>query len=202
MADFDAFCFPGRYVLKPDFGSGVALFLMHGDLNLFDGLTYGRSEIRAAVAKYMENHPNCEFVVEEYIEQDGTDPRLPFIPLDYKVHCFGGRARIIHVDDKNAISRDALHRRQSWLARDWCHSPAPFRHVVEHPNAPIVAPRCLPEILRLADQVAANLKDYVRVDFYAARTGPILGEITSFTHAGRGFTEYGNLVLGQAWEIF
>lgn len=202
MADFDAFQFPKRYVLKPDFGSGVALFLMHGNLNLFDGFTYSREDIRGKVAQYMEDHAHCEFVVEEYIVQEGASVDLPFLPLDYKVHCFGGKARIIHVDDKNAISRDPLHRRQSWLARDWSHCRAPFRQVVEHPNVPIVAPRCLPEILRLADQIATDLKDYVRVDFYASDTGAVLGEVTSFTHAGLGFTEYGDLILGQAWEIF
>ncbi|GHG11211.1 ATP-grasp fold amidoligase family protein [Paracoccus aerius] len=202
IADFDRFDFPSRYVLKPDFASGVELYLMADDINLFDGFLYSREAIRDKVGKYISEGSGREFIVEEFVQQEGTETSSPIIPLDYKFHCFGGKARIIHVDDKNAISRDVLHRRQSWLGRDWSHTPVPFRKTGEHPNDPIRRPECFPKMLNLADELAGRLKDYVRLDFYASPEGPVLGEITSYSHSGLGFSEYGDNIMGQAWEIF
>lgn len=156
LDDFDSFHFPSRYVLKPDFASGVSLLLMHGNLNLFDGFTYTKDDIRAEVAKFMGERDISEFVVEEFVRQEGVEEDSPIIPLDYKIHCFGGKGRIIQVDDKNAIYRDALHRRQSWLSRDWTQARAPFRHVVEHPNDPIHAPKCLHKMLDVADAISSH----------------------------------------------
>lgn len=201
IAEFDAFDFPERYVLKPDFGSGIYLFLMHGEINLFDGFTYTHDEIRARVAQHLAESSHAEFVVEEFITQQGVDPSRPIIPLDYKIHSFGGRARFIQAIDKNTISRDALHQRQNWLSRDWTQTPFPIRFP-EPPNDPVNPPECYEELLRVADDIAARLGDYVRVDLYASDEGPMLGEVTSFTNAGKGFSEYGNMILGQTWEIF
>lgn len=200
--DFDKFDFPSRYVLKPDYASGTELYLMCGDINLFDGFEYSKESIRARVSNFINGGEGREFIVEEFIQQENTGKNLPIIPLDYKFHCFGGKARIIHVDDKNAISRDTLHRRQSWLARDWSHSPASFRSTGEHPNESIQRPSCLSEMIKIVDRLASNIKDYVRVDFYASPEGPVLGEITSYSHSGLGFSEYGDIIMGQAWEIF
>jgi len=202
LEDFDKFEFPARYVLKPDFASGIELYLMNGDMNLFDGFSYTKDYIRTRVDKFLKGGDSREFIVEEFVQQEDVEENIPVVPLDYKFHCFGGKARIIHIDDKNTISRDFLHRRQSWLARDWSYTPASFRSSGEHPNEPIKRPKCLPKMLSIVDQIAEKLKDYVRVDFYASVEGPVLGEITSYSHSGLGFSEYGDIVLGQAWEIF
>lgn len=202
IGEFDAFDFPDQYVLKPDFASGIALYLMQGDLNLFDGFRYSMDTIRKHVAAYLENNRGSYFIVEEFLCQDVAQKDQPIIPLDYKIHCFGNRARLIHIDDKNAISFDPLHRRQSWLARDWGHAPYSMRSAVEHPNGPVAKPKDLNVMYDLADEIAKDLGDYVRVDMYATTQGPVLGEISSFTHAGLGFTNYGETVLGQCWEIF
>lgn len=202
IEEFDAFDFPDQYVLKPDFASGIELYLMQGDLNLFDGFRYSKDVIRSRVGHYLTSNPGSYFIVEEFLCQDVAQKDQPIIPLDYKIHCFGGRARIVHIDDKNAISHDPLHRRQSWLSRDWAHAPYPLRTSVEHPNGPVAKPKDLDLIYDLADQISKDLDDYVRVDMYATTQGPVLGEISSFTHAGLGFTDYGETVLGQCWEIF
>jgi teichuronopeptide biosynthesis TupA-like protein len=202
VEEFDAFSFPDQYVLKPDFASGIELYLMHGDLNLFDGFRYSKDTIRSRVAHYLATNLGSYFIVEEFLCQDVAPANQPIIPLDYKIHCFGNRARVIHIDDKNAVSHDVLHRRQSWLSRDWAHAPYPIRAEVEHPNGSISRPKDLEEMYSLADKISADLGDYVRVDMYATTKGPVLGEISSFTHAGLGFTDYGDTILGQCWEIF
>jgi hypothetical protein len=134
--------------------------------------------------------------------QDVAQKDQPIIPLDYKIHCFGGRARFVQIVDKNAISRDILHSRQCWLSRDWTHSPFPLRDVTEHPNRPVARPIEYEKMCELADQISSDLGDYIRVDMYATPEGPVLGELSSFTNAGTGFTGYGDTILGQCWEIF
>lgn len=202
LEDFEGFSFPSRYVLKPDFASGVELYLMSGKLNLFDGFFYSKEDIKSRVGSFLENGGEREFIVEEFVRQEGASHEFPIIPLDYKFHCFGGKARIIHIDDKNTISRDQLHRKQSWLSRDWTHAPASFRSSGEHPNEPIKKPECFKEMLNIADKISDRLRGYIRVDLYASSDGPVLGEITSYSHSGLGFSEYGDFIMGQAWEIF
>lgn len=202
IEEFDAFDFPLNYVLKPDFASGIELYLMRGDLNMFDGFKYSKEVIRNNVARFLETRPNAYFIVEEFLCQDIADEALPIIPLDYKIHCFGGRARFVQIVDKNAISRDLMHSRQCWLSRDWTHSPIPLRDAIEHPNSPVAKPEEFDKMCALADQISTDLDDYIRVDMYATPDGPVLGELSSFTNAGAGFTQYGDTILAQSWEIF
>jgi hypothetical protein len=200
-ADFAAFTFPDRYVLKPEIDSGHGLYLMHYGLNLFDGLRYTREALRGKVVEYFGQRRGSHFIVEEFLAQEGIDSSDPIVPLDYKMHAFGGKVRIIHVDDRNTVSRDPLHRRQAWLSRDWV--AAPFRmRVAEQESEPIRRPACFDGMLQVADAIATHLKDYIRIDLYATDDGPVLGELTTYTHAGRGFTDYGAMILAQTWHIF
>lgn len=199
--DFHEAELPESYILKPVQDSGAGLFLMRGDLNLLDGFRYSRQEIGGKISSYLKANKRGRFMVEPFICQEGTDPTQPFIPLDYKFHCFGGKARIVHVDDRNTRSRDAIHRSQSWLSRDWVEAPARMR-ITEQQNQPIIKPKCYEEMLFIADKIASAAGDYIRVDLYATDNGPVLGELTTYSHSGLGFTEYGQFVLAQAWEIF
>jgi len=202
IEEFDAFNFPKRYVLKPDFGSGIELYLMHDDLNLFDGFRYGDERIRARLAHYFRTNPNSYFIVEEFLDQDMADKDQPIVPLDYKLHCFGGKARFVYVSDKNTASRDPRHRRQSWLSRDWAHTPFSFRTAMDHPNIPIKKPFQFDLMCGIADQICTDLGKYIRVDMYATAAGPVLGEISSFSSSGIVYTPYADIMLGQCWEIF
>lgn len=200
-ADLDDFAFPDRYVLKPEADSGQGLYLMHHGLNLFDGLRYTRDALRSKVVEYLAQRRESRFIVEEFLAQEGIGPSEPIVPLDYKMHAFGGKVRIIHVDDRNTVSRDPWHRRQAWLSRDWVGTPFRMR-VAEQESEPIRRPACFDAMLQLADSIATNLKDYIRVDLYATDSGPVLSELTTYTHAGVGFTDYGAMILAQAWHIF
>ena len=44
--------------------------------------------------------------------------------------------------------------------------------------------------------------DYIRVDLYATDRGAVLGELTSYSNSGTGFTEFASVIMSQAWEIF
>ena len=68
------------------------------------------------------------------------------------------------------------------------------------PYAPIRRPDCYDEMLRIADRIAEDLDDYIRVDLYATDRGAVLGELTSYSNSGTGFTEFASVIMSQAWE--
>lgn len=190
---------PNRCVIKPEASSGVLLYLMHGDINLLDGREVAWTEVQAKMRPATAN--GQKIIVEEFLVQEGVDAAAPVIPLDYKLHAFGGRVRLIHVDDRNHLSRDPLRRRQGWFARDWTPSPLRFRvnEVEFYRTAP---PSRFQEMLDIADRMAADVGDYIRVDLYATTDGFHLGEVTTTTHNGVGFTAFGEMVLRQLWAVF
>jgi hypothetical protein len=192
---------PERFVLKPDFESGSkGVFLMHRGINLFGGRRYGTGELERWVAEYLASRPKARFAVEEFLIQEGAAADAPVVPLDYKLHCFGGKVRIVQVVDRNPQYRNPPNS-QIWYARDW--TEAPFRmRVAEQQNAPIRRPDCYDEMLRIADRIAKDLGDYIRVDLYATDRGAVLGELTSYSNSGTGFTEFASVIMSQAWEIF
>lgn len=199
--DFDSFEFPSRFVFKPVFGSGVGLYLMHEGVNLFNGRRYSITDLRNKFIQSKEKNRNSVFIVEELLVQDGIDPRVPVLPLDYKFHCFGGKVRLLHVDDRNTISRDPLHRSQSWFSRDWKEAFMTLRDK-EQANQFLKKPDLYDQMLDVADSISKNVDEYVRVDLYATDKGVRLGEITTWTHQGKGFNVYGDRVMSQAYRIF
>lgn len=201
VKDFDHFDFPQRYVLKPDFASGKGLYLMHGDLNLFSGLVHSKKDLRKLIADHKAKHPSAQFIVEEMLTQEDVSPDLPVIPLDYKFQVFGGKVRFLVVYDKNTPSRNVGHLRQTYLARDWSEAPFRIRETAQL-NNPVKKPRCFDQLVQIADNIAKDLDDYTRVDLYATSNGPMLGEITTWSAGGVGYTDFGDYVFSQAWEIY
>jgi hypothetical protein len=190
-----------RFVLKPTDDSGQCTFIMSGGRNLLDRTPVALSEIRQALQDYQSRRPDASFLVEEFLTQNSATPG-DVIPLDYKLHMFDAHLRLIQVDDRNVFySRDPLNRQQGWFAGNW--TPAPHRIRVRQEEAiDFRRPDRLEEMTEIACRIAAACGDYVRVDFFDTLEGVTLGEVTPFSHSGRGFTKFGDLTLSQAWELF
>ena len=144
---------PERFVLKCTHGSGT------------NEIVYSKDEIdyptlRERFHNWMEmNYAyECGFelhykyitpriIAEAYLQtDDGSDLR------DYKVHVFGGRAKVIQVD----IDRLHTHRRNLYTT-EWEYIPCS----VLYPTAPDVVidkPECLSELLEAAEALA---KDFI-----------------------------------------
>ena len=56
-------------------------------------------------------------------------------------------------------------------------------------------------MIRLAERIGTETGDYVRVDLYDTENGIMLGEVTTFSNAGLGYTDYGDRILSQAWCV-
>jgi hypothetical protein len=190
---------PDRFAVKPSAGSGVHNHIYVEGVDLLTRRRTTIDQILDDLAGYAAEQPGMQFVVEEVVQPRGVSQ--PAIPPDYKLHVFGGRVRLIHVDDRNVfLSRDPLHRQQGWFSADW--QPAPFRiRVREEEAIDFARPETLAEMIALAERIGSDVGDYVRVDLYDGEAGIVLGEVTTFSHGGIGFTEYGDFILSQAWFV-
>lgn len=105
-------------------------------------------------------------------------PDTPWGLLDYKIFCFGGKARYVQVD----LDRARAHKRNLYDL-DWQRLPLE----IYHPGADVALPR--PEnfeaMIGLAERLAADLP-FVRIDLFNHRGQILFGEMTFFP--GNGLT--------------
>ncbi len=108
-------------------------------------------------------------MVEGFLEQEpGTDS----LPYDYKVFCFGGKARFILMNTKRKINGHLTFNHA--YDTDW----QPIAGAVENPaERAIPRPAALKELINMAERLADGF-DFVRVDFYIIGGRPIFGEMT------------------------
>ena len=111
-----------------------------------------------------------QLLCEAYLEDE--DGALP----DFKVHCFNGTPRAVHVDS----ARFSGHRRD-YFAPDWSHLPFTTNYPMS--SAPPPPPGCLEEILHLATLLSKPFP-FARVDFYEVHGRPVFGEVTFYPEAG------------------
>jgi hypothetical protein len=108
------------------------------------------------------------------VERRIGDPRRS--PIDYKVWCVNGRARLIQVGfDTLGKTRISLH------LPDWTPVNATIRY--PRPDAVPATPPQLPELLEIAERLAEG-SDFLRVDLYVMDTAVLFGELTAYPTGG------------------
>lgn len=129
-------------------------------------------------------------IIEEYIESaEGM------LPLDYKIYCFNGEAKLVQV-----CSERDTELREDFLDLEWrpldigCRKTSP---------TPLIKPVCFDEMIQYAHKLAQPFP-FVRVDFYDKDGFPVLGEMT-FTPGSNMSTHYYNekglAYLGELLEL-
>jgi len=121
-------------------------------------------------------------IVEKLLVNEEGD-----IPIDYKIHCFNGKAKLIGVD----IDRFTEHKRNFYDC-EW--NLLPFTWSSWREGAPlwrnggdVSPPTCLNEMLMVAEKLSSPF-NYARIDLYALSGKIYFGEIT-FYH-GSGFEKF------------
>ena len=166
---------PEKFVLKCNHGSGMNEIVESKDSINHNLLRQRFNEwlsIDYAIACGFEMHYKDierKIIAEEYLSSDDNEDLK-----DYKVHCFGGKAKMIQVD----IGRYTDHKRNLYTT-NWEYMPYSICYPTD-PNIIIQKPHCLEEILQLAEKLAVGFI-YVRVDFYISNGKVYFGEMT-FTH--------------------
>ena len=107
------------------------------------------------------------------------------IPMDYKVHCFNGKAHMVQVD----IGRGSENHFRNWYYMEWTRCPFKWTanlddgKQTEPADYDIPAPKELEKMHELSN-ILAEPFDYVRIDWYDVDGKLFFGEITFHHDSG------------------
>lgn len=192
--DFDAL--PEKFVLKANHGSGMNLVVKDKskldkemavrECNKWINTLFGWLGIEAYF-----HIPKC-IIAEEYIEQSNGDL------MDYKIHCFHGRPRIIQIIwERDFQSHTA---KEAFFDMDWKRGSLMYHTYEQYEEAP-ARPKRLNEMVNIAEKLSSGFQ-YVRVDLYDVNDKIYFGEMT-FT-PGNGFGnwegDYSERYVGKMME--
>lgn len=142
---------------------------------------YGRIHL-----EYHYDRIKPKIILEEYIEN-----KAGLLPLDYKIYCFDGVAKLVLVCSER---EDSL--KLDFFDIHW--NRLNIGHKKDESSKPIQKPICFDEMVKNAEMLAKPFP-FVRVDFYDKDGVAILGELT-FTPAAnvaRYYNDYGQKYLGD-----
>ena len=187
---------PDKYVLKPDgLHSAKGVFVMSEGVELLSGYRVSIDQVKDRMKELKKLKPSTRFHVEELVRQRGADD-LPVVPLDYKIHVFGGRAQLIEVFDRNASG----HNRRCY-SRDWSALQYPL--ATRHPfGRTCSVPETLPTLIANAEKLGDLAGCYVRIDLYDGAEDVVFGEVTVTPQNGKNFTHMGQILMTQLWTIY
>jgi len=125
-------------------------------------------------------------ICEQYLETDQG-----FLPIDYKVHCFNGKAKAVLVCTDRDTKLKLKYMNLNW--EDMNFEPELFAG-----GSLPKKPECLNEMIKYAE-ILSKPFPFVRIDFYDYKGKPILGEMTFTPGAciGRNYNEAGIKYFGQ-----
>jgi hypothetical protein len=185
---------PDKFVLKATHDSGSVLIVKNKadiDFRKLDEIEFKLKINYGYLTKeWVYNDIKPRIIVQEYLEESEG------VPLkDYKVFCFNGEPKIIHVD----LDRFYDHKRNfydiNWNRLDL---------EVLYPNAKyeVDKPELLEEMLDKSKFLAKPF-NHVRIDWYICKRKLIFGEMTFFH--GSGFEKFNKyeweLKLGSWFDI-
>lgn len=189
--DFDAL--PEKFVLKANHGSGMNLVVKDKSIldkemavrecNKWINTLFGWLGIEA---QYF-HIPKC-IIAEKYIEQSNGDL------MDYKIHCFHGRPRIIQIIGERDFQSHTA--KEAFFDMDWKRGNLMYHTYEQYEESP-ARPKRLNEMVNIAEKLSSGFQ-YVRVDLYEVNDKIYFGEMT-FTPRN-GFGNWGGIIRNDMWE--
>lgn len=189
---FDAL--PSRFVIRPIRGA-----IRKGIHAVVDGRELLRREpasvpeLRRRLMRERGRFPLTPMIVEQFVATREGDDRLP---VEYKLHMFGGAAAAIQVVERTDTDTATMR----YYRPDW----APFEDVMDHarPQGEVHAPpACLPEMLDAAARLGRAIGTYMRIDFFGTDRGSVFNEFASTPSIGKPqFTPFCDAFLGRLWQ--
>lgn len=190
--DFDTL--PPQFVIRPTKGHSLGfVFLIDNSVNLMDGKTYSKEDIKKTLAKALDENEKLEFLIEEFLK---TEEGLHKIPTDYKFYMFDGQIASIQVISRLNSSKAS----NTWYDETW----NPMLNLTSnYPIGSIQAPpKCLPEMIEDVKRLSKAYEIFARIDFYATDKGAVFGEFTPTPAVGNGFTPDGDKLLTSYWDRY
>jgi len=181
---------PGRYVIKPNHGSGTVI-RVEGNPN--------RQEIIDTLSKWLSS--NYYQTDHEYhyasikpmiLIEDFLDDGAPLGPLNYSFWSFHGQPAVIQVDNRNRSINP-------FYDTNWNKLTLTSRRNL--PDCDVAKPANLDEMVAVAQKLSKGF-DFVRVDLYNVKGQIYFGELTFTPGAGRFrfLPEEWDHELGKRWR--
>lgn len=185
---------PHQYVIRPTIlHSSRGVFLMNNSINLMDGKSYSKEEIKEALATTLDQNLKIEFLVEEFLRTESGEYR---IHDDYKFYMFDGKIASIQVINRVSAKGGC----NTWYDENWNQ----MKNITSNYSVGKVQkpPRCLPEMKEYARRLSKAYEIFARIDFYATDKGVYFGEFTPTPASGKGFTPAGDKFLADYWDRY
>ncbi len=131
-------------------------------------------------------------IIVEQLLQDANGN----IPLDYKLHCFNGKVRMIQVD----IGRGTENHHRNWYNDQWEREPYKWSSpkgegkYTDPSDEDVPKPLTLGKMISLSNMLAEPF-DYVRVDWYDVDGKLYFGELTFHHDSGT------KPILPEEWDL-
>lgn len=182
---------PNKFALKCTHGCGYNIVTKNkselDQLEVFQKLNeWMDEEFGKHNLEYHYDKIKPRIILEEYIEN-----AQGLLPLDYKIYCFNGVAKLVLVCSEREEDLKLDFFDLNWNRLD-------IGHKKDESVKKIKKPVCFDEMVKHAEELAKPFP-FVRVDFYDKDGVPILGELT-FTPAANMasyYNTYGQEYLGS-----
>lgn len=168
---------PNKFVLKCTHGCGYNVICQDKnklnieqakkDLNKWLKEDFGAE---AGETHYSKIQP--KIICEEYIEGIGEQ-----VPVDYKIHCFNGKAKFVLA----CVDR---YKELSLLFYDLNWNRLEYQSKAWYSEKKANKPTRLNEMIEISENLAKDF-DFVRVDFFESNGKLYVGELTFTPNAGR-----------------
>lgn len=195
--DFNAInfnSFPKQYVIRPTKGHSSGLvFLIDNSVNLMDGQTYSKEDIKEILAKALNQNIKLEFLIEEFLRTEGGEYK---IPDDYKFYMFNGKLATIQVINRLGPSKGFT----SCYNENW--QQMENVNIYYSKGAFQMPPGCLKEMIEKAKELSEAYEIFCRIDFYATDRGAVFGEFTPTPFMGNFFTLAADKLFVNYWDKF
>lgn len=193
--DIDFSALPKQFVLKCTHDSGGLVICK--DKSQIDQKKVKREFSKALKMRfYMEGreyqYQNVvpRVLAESYIEQEDGGA-----PWDYKVLCFGGKAKLIEVH----TGRYSENHSQTFYDLNWKPTGISQGGKETISKVPIPKPLCFDELIEKSEILAQGTR-HIRVDWYIINNQLLFGEITLYDGCGmEPFTTYEDDLLLGSW---
>lgn len=177
---------PRPFVVKARHGCRQHVFVRDDEVDWEDVQRRARGWTRGPYGVWLDEwiyrHVPLGVIVEPFIGTDGV------LPVDYKVHVFGGRTACVQVDQ----SREHGHQR-AFFDTEWNCLWASSGYRLGAP------PQSLSEMLSAAEWLGADF-DFVRCDLYEIGGRPRFGELSFYPASGlKRLHDALDHWLGQLW---
>jgi len=180
---------PNQFVLKCTHGSHCNIICTNKDeLNIEDAKKQLRKWMKKNWFWFGREWPYKNVTPRIICEAFISDNDKP--PIDYKVMCFNGKAKLIEVH----IDRFGVHK-QDFYTIDW--EKTEISQGQNRSEILIEKPPVLEEMIRLSELLAKDIF-HVRIDWYVVNSKLFFGEITFFDASGfcRFDSEEDDLMIG------